>query len=107
MARLKAKSPPALEDVNLELLLGLAEGYEFTPEELEVLEAGWWAHRDQILEEHDRPDWRPWGWWEFEAKEPRPDYGQEAARLAHDTMALKRSSVFTRESRTKTREMNR
>ena len=31
---------------------------------------------------------------------------QEAARLAHDTMALKRSSVFTRESRTKTREMN-
>jgi hypothetical protein len=32
---------------------------------------------------------------------------QEAARLAHDTMALKRSSVFTRESRTKTREMNR
>ncbi|MGH9633012.1 MAG: hypothetical protein ACRD7E_32315 [Bryobacteraceae bacterium] len=32
---------------------------------------------------------------------------QEAARLAHDTMALKRSSVFTRESRTKTRELNR
>jgi hypothetical protein len=32
---------------------------------------------------------------------------QEAARLAHDTMALKRSAVFTRESRTKTQEMNR
>lgn len=32
---------------------------------------------------------------------------QEAARLAHDTMALSRSSKFTRESRTKVSELNR
>jgi hypothetical protein len=32
---------------------------------------------------------------------------QEAARLAHETMALKRAAVFTRESRTKAAEMNR
>ena len=32
---------------------------------------------------------------------------QEAARLAHDTMSLKRASVFTRESRSKVQEMNR
>jgi hypothetical protein len=33
--------------------------------------------------------------------------GQEAARLAHDTMLLKRGAVFTRESRTKVTELNR
>jgi hypothetical protein len=32
---------------------------------------------------------------------------QEAARLAHDTMLLKRGAVFTRESRTKVTELNR
>ena len=32
---------------------------------------------------------------------------QEAARLAHDTMSLKRASVFTRESRSKVQEINR
>ena len=32
---------------------------------------------------------------------------QEAARLAHDTMALKRGAVFTRESRNKATELNR
>lgn len=32
---------------------------------------------------------------------------QEAARLAHDTMMLKRGTVFTRESRNKTTELNR
>jgi hypothetical protein len=32
---------------------------------------------------------------------------QEAARMAHDNMVLKRGSVFTRESRTRTQEMNR
>lgn len=32
---------------------------------------------------------------------------QEAARLAHDTMALKRSAKFTRESRSKVTELNR
>ena len=32
---------------------------------------------------------------------------QEAARLAHETMALKRAAIFTRESRTKAAEMNR
>ena len=32
---------------------------------------------------------------------------QEAARLAHDTMMLKRGAVFTRESRNKATELNR
>ena len=32
---------------------------------------------------------------------------QEAARLAHDMMLLKRGAVFTRESRNKMTEMNR
>lgn len=32
---------------------------------------------------------------------------QEAARLAHDTMFLKRGATFTRESRTKVTELNR
>ena len=32
---------------------------------------------------------------------------QEAARLGHDTMTVKRSATFTRESRAKTTELNR
>ena len=32
---------------------------------------------------------------------------QEAARLGHDTMTVKRSATFTRESRSKTTELNR
>jgi hypothetical protein len=32
---------------------------------------------------------------------------QEAARLAHDTMTLKRGANFTRESRTKVSELNK
>jgi hypothetical protein len=32
---------------------------------------------------------------------------QEAARLAHDTMVLKRGATFTQESRTKMTELNR
>jgi hypothetical protein len=31
----------------------------------------------------------------------------EAARLGHDTMTVKRSATFTRESRSKTTELNR
>jgi hypothetical protein len=32
---------------------------------------------------------------------------QEAARLAHDTMLLKRGATFTRESRNKVTDLNR
>ena len=32
---------------------------------------------------------------------------QEAARLAHDTMVLKRGATFTRESRNKITDLNR
>jgi hypothetical protein len=77
-----ADDAPALEDVEIPLICGPMRGHEWPPEDMAEMEAGWWAYRDQIMEEHNRPDWRPWGWWEFEAKEPRPDYGQEAARLA-------------------------
>ena len=73
MARLKAKSPPALEDVELPYSAG-HHGRRMAPDEMAELEAGWRAHRDEIMEEHDRPDWRPLGWWAFEARQPmRPD----------------------------------
>jgi hypothetical protein len=60
----------------------LAEGYEHSPERPAELEACWWAHRDQIMEEYGRPDSRPWGWCAFEAREPMPDHGDQATRLA-------------------------
>ncbi len=82
MVRFKnPKSVPPLEAVEIPPICGPMRGHEWPPEVMADMEAGWWAYRDQLMEEHDRLDWRPWGWWEFEAKEPRPDYGEEAARL--------------------------
>jgi hypothetical protein len=37
-----------------------------TSAEDELLEAVYWATRDEILEGSDPPDDAPWGWWAFE-----------------------------------------
>ena len=61
MARLRAKSVPPLEDVELFLILGPAEDHELSPELLEVLEAGWHAHGVRIMADYGDRDRRPWG----------------------------------------------
>jgi hypothetical protein len=58
----------------------------FSEVTLEMLQTGWLAARDALLESCRRnpnPAWRPWGWWAFEAGEPQPNSEEdEAARLA-------------------------
>ena len=47
---------PPLEDVELALLCGPMRGPEWPAELMAELRAGWQAHRDRIMEDHDRPD---------------------------------------------------
>jgi hypothetical protein len=46
--------------------------------------AAWNAHRDLLMakwEEYDRPGLRPWGWWQWDAPEPRDKKQHEALQL--------------------------
>ena len=67
MARMRAKPVPPLDDCYLDLLVGLREGDEHSPERLAQLEAAWWAYREQIMAEYGDRDWKPAGWELFEA----------------------------------------
>jgi hypothetical protein len=43
----------------------------------------WAAHRDELLAEwvRDHPGSRPWGWWRWDAREPRGQLGGQARRI--------------------------
>jgi hypothetical protein len=62
---------------DFELLFGHGFGSSYFRSDVER-EGAWWANRDRLLEHH-RAGLRPWGWWEYEAREPRPHF--EAQRL--------------------------
>ena len=67
-------------DVELGMLIGPVQGDGLSDEDLEL---GWHYHGARLLEQYVGPATRPWGWWAFEAGEPKPDGREaEAVRLA-------------------------
>ena len=59
-------------DLSWALLLGPCEGDGFSDEDLRV---GWDVFGDALMQERHAAGSRPWGWWEFEACEPRLNPG--------------------------------
>ncbi len=62
------RSIPPLEDVEISLLCGPADGYEHSPERLAELEAAWRAYGAELTQGQRvrRPGERIWGYWRFE-----------------------------------------
>ena len=73
MVRVKEPAAiPPLENVYMDLLVGLREGDEHPPARLAELEAAWWAYRDEIMADYGDRDWKPAGWEMFEGSLSRP-----------------------------------
>jgi hypothetical protein len=66
---------PPLENVDLELLCGPAEGDVWPAEMLAELEAGWRAHAEELMQSQRvrRPGERVWAFWVFELGIDRPE----------------------------------